>query len=363
MRKLSIAIIGCGKIAEAHANILKTITNVRLVATCDKEILMSKQLAERYGAEAFYDDLIVMLKKSNPDIVHVTTPPQTHFEIAKKCLEAGCHVFVEKPFTVNYHEAEELISLAIRKDRYLTIGTDEQFSYIAIKARELIKSGWLGGNPVHMEVYHGYDFGDDRYARVFLRDRDHWVWKLPGQLIQNIIPHPVMRIAEYIRGDEFQIFTKGFTSKYIKSLGENILIDEFRTLIIDKNNTTAYITFSTEMRPQLHQFRIYGPKNGLLIDQDQHVLIKLSGERYKSYFEKFIGPLKMSGQFRHNAYSNMKLFLKRKFQMKRGLYNLIVLFYKAIIENSDLPIPYEKILLSAKIIDSIINSLYNNKGF
>lgn len=95
-RSIKVAIVGCGKIAEAHAEVIRSFARAaRLVATCDKELLMAKQLAERFGTKSFYDDLSTMLKEEHPDVVHITTPPQSHYELAKTCLEAGRHVFVE----------------------------------------------------------------------------------------------------------------------------------------------------------------------------------------------------------------------------------------------------------------------------
>ena len=356
---LKAAIIGCGKIAEAHAEVIRSFSSTAtLIATCDKELLMAKQLAERFGAKSFYDDLPKMLKEEPPDVVHITTPPQSHFELAKTCLEAGCHVFVEKPFTVNAEEAKELIHLAISKNLKLTIGTDEQFSPVALEMRHLIKSGWLGGPPTHMDVYYCYDLGDERYARAFLKNRSHWLWRLPGQLIQNIIPHAVMKFCEFMVDGEATVSAQGFTSKLLQNLGELELKDELRAIVTDSNHTTAYLTFSTQIGPPLRQFLIFGPKNSLLLDQDHHALIKIPGKTYKSYLEKTIPLHNFARQYRQNMTRNIKLFLKREFHLKRGLYNLIRLFYQSIEQDAPPPIPYEKIELCSKIIDEIIEQIY-----
>ena len=57
-----------------------------------------------------------MLRADGVDAVHITTPAQSHFPLGRLCLEAGCHVYVEKPFTVNAAEADELLDLARPKD-------------------------------------------------------------------------------------------------------------------------------------------------------------------------------------------------------------------------------------------------------
>ena len=71
---------------------------------------------------------------------------------------------------------------------------------------------------------------------------------------------------------------------------------------------TAYFTFSSQMRPSLHEFRMYGSHNGLVLDHDQDTLIRLRGRRYPSYAEKFIPPLAQARQYMGNWLTNMGLF-------------------------------------------------------
>src|SRR6185436_12459735 len=154
---LKVAIVGCGKIADSHASQIGRIRGTELVAACDREELMAKQLYERFPIKAYFNNLSAMLEQAKPDVVHITTPPQSHFAIAKQCLESGCHVYVEKPFTLDLFQAEQLISLATEKSLKLTVGHDQQFMHAARRMRELVKNGYLGGAPVHMESIWCYD--------------------------------------------------------------------------------------------------------------------------------------------------------------------------------------------------------------
>src|SRR5262249_42950807 len=151
---LKVAIIGCGKIADSHALQIQRISGCRIVAVCDREPLMAQQLFERFPVDRYYTDARQMLQEAKPDVVHITTPPQSHFSRATMCLENGCHVYVEKPFTVNEAEAQSLIDLAERKGLKITAGHDDQFRHAARRMRTLIASGYLGGRPVHMESYY-----------------------------------------------------------------------------------------------------------------------------------------------------------------------------------------------------------------
>ena len=96
------------------------------------------------------------------------------------------------------------------------------------------------------------------YAGALLGDKQHWVRRLPGKLLQNIISHGIARIAEFLEGDSPEVISYGSTSPLLRALGETDIIDELRVIIHDANGTTAYFTFSSQMRPGLHGLRIYG---------------------------------------------------------------------------------------------------------
>ncbi len=319
---------------------------------------MARQLSERGGIPRYFTDLKELLEVMKPDVVHLTTPPQSHFALGSLCLEHGCHVYIEKPFTVNAAEAEALIELANSKGLKLTAGHDDQFRHAARRMRSLIGEGFLGGPPVHMESYYCYELGpESHYAKALLADKAHWVRALPGQLLQNIISHGIARIAEFMSGDNPEVFAYGFVSKVLGSLGETEIIDELRVIIRDENGATAYFTFSSQMRPALHQFRIYGSKNGLVVDQDNETLIKVFGKRRKSYLEHFVSPLGIARQYVANVRNNLRLFLARDFQMKAGMKYLIDAFYSSIRKDAAPPIPYREILLVARIMDAIFSQL------
>lgn len=354
---LKVAIVGCGRIADSHASQIQRINGCEIVGVCDNEPLMAEQLSQRFGVKACFSELRELLSDTQPDVVHVATPPATHFEIATLCLEQGCHVYVEKPFTLYSEDARRLIGLANERGLKITVGHDDQFSHAARRMRTLIQDGFLGGIPVHMDSYYCYELGSSGYSGALLGDKKHWVRKLPGQLLQNIISHGIARIAEFLCTDSPQVTAHGFVSPYLNAMGETEIIDELRVVICGDNRTTAYFTFSSQMRPSLHEFRIYGSKNGLVLDHDQQTLIKLRGTRFKSYLEKFVPPVIMAREYLGNLRTNMGSFLARDFHMKSGMKYLIESFYRSIVDNTPVPIPYREILLTARIMDDIFVQL------
>jgi predicted dehydrogenase len=354
---LKVAIVGCGKIADAHASWIQRVGGSEIVGVCDREPLMAKQLYERFAVKQYFTDLTDLLSNARPDVVHITTSPESHFDLARLCLEHGSSVYVEKPFTVDAEQAQRLVGLAEGKGLKLTVGHNEQFSQVARRMRALAATGYLGEVPVHMECHHCYSLADPSYARALLGDKQHWVRRLPGQLLQNIISHGIARIAEFMTSDSPQVIAYGFISPLLKGINETEMIDELRVIISENECTTAYFTFSTQMRPSIHEFRIFGSKNGLVLDQDHDILLKLRGDKYKSYADKFVPSVQFAKQHLGNLFTNARLFLRNDFHMDSGMGYLIESFYRSIREDAPVPIPYREIILTARIMDAIFEQV------
>jgi predicted dehydrogenase len=180
-------------------------------------------------------------------------------------------------------------------------------------------------------------------------------------LLHNIIDHGIASLAEFLTTDSPQVMAYGFVSPFLMSLGESEIIDELRVTICEQQRTTAYFTFSSQMRPSLHQFRIYGTQNGLILDHDQETMIKLRGERFKSYLEKFVPPLMFAQQHLENSVRNIGTFLAKDLHMNSGMKYLIESFYRSILEGTPVPISYREILLTARIMDAIFVQLNMNR--
>lgn len=352
------AIIGCGKQADAHAAQIKKIQGCDLVCVCDSELLLAKQLAERFVVEKCFEKTSDLLRVARPNVVHIITPPRSHFPIAKECLEAGCHVLVEKPFTVDYQEAETLITLALSKNLKLTVGHHHQFSDVSLRMRELVGKGFLGNQVVHMESTFGYDFTDERYAKALLGDKTHWVRRLPGNLLHNIISHPVSKVAEYLTDCKPKVIAYGFSSRFLRNMEEGDITDELRAIISDSDSgATAYLTFSSQISPIHHQLRVFGSGNSLVADFTNETLIEMRKRQFKSYLNHILPPIVYGRQYLRQAVGNVRRFVTKVLNFESGRKRLIESFYASIRENRAEPIPYSEILRTAWIMDEIFRQL------
>ncbi|HEX8560795.1 MAG TPA: Gfo/Idh/MocA family oxidoreductase [Pyrinomonadaceae bacterium] len=141
---ITVGVVGCGywgpnlirNFAENEAAELRWV--------CDKDARHLSKVARRYPAARAAADYGELLADPRLDAVVVATPVSTHFDFARRALEAGKHVLVEKPFTATSREAEELIALAGR--RGLTLMVDHTFIYTGAvrKIKEMVAGGEVG---------------------------------------------------------------------------------------------------------------------------------------------------------------------------------------------------------------------------
>jgi predicted dehydrogenase len=359
---LRIAIIGCGKIADQHVQAIHRIPDTSIVAVCDREELMARQLAERFGIGGCFADAGEMLRVSSPDVVHVTTPPQSHHALGRQCLDAGSHVYIEKPFTVTAVEAESLIELARQRGLNITAGHNYQFTPEMLDMRRLVRNGFLGGAPVHLESYWSYDLGDLNYVGPLLGNPDHWVRRLPGQLLHNIISHGIARLAEFLDEEIVELVAMAHQSAHLRGLGGQDVLDELRVLIRDRAGTTASFCFSTQIKPGLNQFRICGPANSISVDLTSGSLVRHVSRSYKSYLTFLIPPIVSAREHVRNARRNAIGIFRQRLHQDSGMKELIHQFYGSITGRGPAPIPYREIVLTARIMDAIFAQTHPHAG-
>jgi predicted dehydrogenase len=354
---LTIAIIGCGKVADQHVHAIHRIPDCRIVAVCDREPLMAKQLGERFAISACFSDVKEMLRTASPNIVHITTPPQSHYSLARQCLESGSHVYLEKPFTITASETESLIQLAESCGLKITVGHNYLFTLEMLEMRRLVKEGFLGGRPLHLESYWSYDLGDTSYVGPVLGDRRHWVRQLPGQLFHNIISHGIAKLAEFLDDEIAEIVATAHQSEQLRSFGVQEVLDELRVMIRDGSGTTAFFCFSTQIKG-LNQLRVCGPANSMIADIITGSLIRMRNRSHKSYLTYFIPPLWNAMEHFRNAIRNVTNFLRQRLYQDFGMKELIERFYNSIRLGGPVPIPHRETILTARIMDEIFAQIY-----
>jgi len=135
-----ISVLGCGYWGKNHVRNFAELGALHSV--CDPNIQLAEKFAQEYGVPALsFEDV---LKDSSCDGIVIATPATLHASLAQKALEAGKHVFVEKPLTLDISEAESLCLLARTQQRVLMVGHILQYHRAYLKLRDMVHSGELG---------------------------------------------------------------------------------------------------------------------------------------------------------------------------------------------------------------------------
>jgi len=143
-KKLRIGFIGAGGISHAHCNQLKNWDDVEIVAAADVSEDNLTKFKEAFGAEQLFSDWNDMLKQADLDAVSICTPNFLHYQPALDALNAGCHVLVEKPIAMNGREAQEMVDLAKKKGKSLTIAFQYRFDPGTQMIKRAVDNGTLG---------------------------------------------------------------------------------------------------------------------------------------------------------------------------------------------------------------------------
>jgi len=140
--KLQFAIVGCGRIAQRHAEHIHNVGN--LVAVCDIVPEKAADIAGKYKA-SFYNNIDELLKQEKKvDVISVCTPNGLHAEHSIKALQAGFHVLCEKPMALTTQDCSAMIHAAERSNKRLFIVKQNRFNPPVAAVKNLIDEGRLG---------------------------------------------------------------------------------------------------------------------------------------------------------------------------------------------------------------------------
>ena len=123
--KIKVGLIGAGHLGRYHINHLSKHSDIDFVGFFDTDQENAKQVASKFSVKSFegFNQLI-----DSVDAVHIVTPTNTHYEIAKKCLNKNKDVFIEKPITKNTKEACDIIDIEEKNNRLIQVGHIERFN-------------------------------------------------------------------------------------------------------------------------------------------------------------------------------------------------------------------------------------------
>jgi predicted dehydrogenase len=357
---LKVALVGCGKAAETHVNNIHRLGCASLAAVCDSEIIMAEQLAVRHGIPRYYSDFSQLLAEQKPDVVHITTPPQSHLALALQSLQAGAHLFVEKPLAGSYAECETLIEAVIRSRKKLTTGYFYGFDPAARRLRQTLESGRLG-KIVHVETFFGYDLAS-RFAQAALTDEHHWLHSLDGTLLRNVLDHPVFGITNCFSVDHSDIQCLSWRSRRLSgSPVVDQVPDELRVMITGEN-TSAYLTLSSQARPVSYLLTVYGTAGTVHVDFVGRTVTSRITSGLPGALGRVVPPFHYGWQYFRDGLRKLGRLSGSELRYDAGFTSLLSAFYDSIASDHPVPISYEQMLRVSQMVDRICAQTAGNRA-
>jgi predicted dehydrogenase len=318
---MKAALIGAGQIARQHLACLKELPGVEVVGVCDLSRAMAESAAERFGVPNWFVDSRALLEQARPDVVHVTTPPTSHYPLAMAALDAGAHVILEKPATVTFAQLETLVGHARSKGRALVEDYNYLYNGATRKILGLIDSGDFG-EVTHVEVFlcldilgEGSPFADP--------NAPHPCLSMAGGAIADFLTH-LACLAHAFVGPHSRVSTT-----WSKRSSGPLPSDEVRALVVAERGT-ALLAFSAHSQPDAFWLRVYGTKMQATADLFETRLSIRRARGGPKPLRPLFNSLDEAKAVRNSAFGTLRRKLDGGPGAYEGLWALLAGTYKAL---------------------------------
>ncbi|OGU29801.1 MAG: oxidoreductase [Ignavibacteria bacterium GWA2_35_9] len=235
MDKLKVGIIGVGHLGKLHTKMFSGIKNCELIGIYDIDLSNAHSVGDELKVKVFESEES-LLNVVNAASVAVTT--SAHYEVAKRCLERGIHIFIEKPITSTITEAETLVKLASDKKLTLQVGHIERFNPALVSLEKYII------NPLFIQ--------SDRLSQFNPRGTDVAV-------VLDLMIHDIDVILSLIKSEVKRIDANG-----VPVVSDNVDIANAR--IQFENGAVANVTASRISQKKMRKMRIWQRDNYIALD-------------------------------------------------------------------------------------------------
>jgi predicted dehydrogenase len=261
-----VGLIGCGHIAETYFRAEKYFNNIKIIKCADINLKAAKKCSKEYGIK--FLSVNEILKDQEVEIILNLTIPKAHYEISKKALLNGKHVYSEKPLAINLKDGKELLKISRRKKLYLGNAPDTFLGGGIQKSKELVEKNIIGkiklGNAVFafpgIQSYHP--------------NPEPWFAKLEGGPVIDMGPYyitalvnllgPAKKVSgRIINGSKYR--TIGIGPKKGRKFKVNCPTTYLSTITF-KNNTVIRLTLSFDViAHQRNHIELYGEKGSMIV--------------------------------------------------------------------------------------------------
>ncbi|AZB34098.1 Gfo/Idh/MocA family oxidoreductase [Chryseobacterium bernardetii] len=329
-----------------HAPFLKDHPGFFISAVVERSKEESK---EKYPEATIYRSVEEMLQNADVELVIINTPVQTHYEYARKALEAGKNIIVEKPFTVNVEEAEELVKLAEEKGLFLSVYQNRRFDRDFQQVQKILSEGKLG-NIKEAEI---------RFDRFRTTPSGKQHKENPDQIgsgsLHDLGAHLVDQAVQCFGYPE-KLFADVFSMK-----GSEFANDYFEIVLFYKNDLRVRLKSSVFTKEDHYAYKIHGDRGSFLQERTDNQETELVAGAIPVYGKEWMQPLKEADGILNYLNANSeteRIFTSSEAGNYMDYYQQI---YEHIVFGYPLPSPGKEVIQNMKIIDASLESAKDGK--
>jgi len=258
----TVGVIGAGTILAHHREAFDRLRHeLQLTAVCDLKREAALTAASGFDATV-WTDYREMLTQARPDICLVALPHFLHLPVGRAVLEAGSHLFMEKPLAMNVAECRELIELAERRRLTVMVGHTHQYSPPLMKAKELIQSGVIGELKFISDNIYAY-YNWEKRAPWFLNRE-----QAGAGCIMNTTPHQLDHLLYLTEVPASSVYAKTWCNR-----PEGNVESDFCAMITFADGTTAQVSTLQGWHPggdATVECRVIGTRGALVLNPFQN---------------------------------------------------------------------------------------------
>jgi len=281
-RTFRIGTVGAGYFAQFHINAWSILDQADLVGICDLDTNKATALNKNCSAK-IYQDVVLMLREQQLDILDIITPPETHRDLILLAMKYDVHIICQKPVTPTLQETLQLMEATKEYQKEVIIHENFRWMPWYTKISNLVKQGVIG-QPHYL--YHRMRMGDGWQADAYM-NRQPYFRTMPRLLIHETGIH-FIDVFRSIMGDVSEVYAK--TNRHNKNIaGEDQCIVHFEfdngaSAILDASryNESSY----ENPRYTFGEMLIEGNKGTIQLSENGKINIKLLGtKKYQEAYE------------------------------------------------------------------------------
>ena len=333
---IRVGLVGCGRMGKVHLRLLSELEGVQIVGVVDTDRDRANALAAGGRSGLVAGSLESLLELARPDAVHILSPPATHASLACTALQAGCHVFVEKPMALTADEAR-LVIAAAENGKILTVGHNYLFDPVIRTAQAYVAEDRLG-QLLGFDAFHGA-----------LPGGPVWLFELPSGPWMEDVPH-MLYLSMHFMGD----------IQVLQAIGhppaKQSKVTELRVVAQHVGGVSSLI-YSANTAPFRIRLTLFGTKRTLEIDLKAGTLVEHRAFKGHRWLTKGVAALDVTSQLLLGTGRNAVRVLLGRERGWPGLRALLEAFYAAIRDGGPSPAPAIEGLRVAELSEEIARLL------